>query len=64
MFNLLQIIKNEDPSLIFISEPWLHLSDAPLALENFLPHFKFFLNSEDRHDSLLSLSKSRAHGEL
>ena len=28
----------------------------------FLPDYKFFLNSEDRHDSLLSLSKSRAHG--
>ena len=61
-FNLLQLLQQEDISLIFISEPWLHLADAPLALKQFLPMYKYFLNSEDRHDSLLSLAKSRAHG--
>ena len=61
-FNLLQILQKEDPSFVFISEPWLHLADAPLALQHFLPQYNFFLNSEDRHDPLLSLAKSRAHG--
>ena len=62
LYNLYQLTRDEDPSLIHISEPWIHLSDTPLALQMFLPNYKFFLNSEDRHDSLLSLSKSRAHG--
>ena len=61
-FNLLDILLQEDPSCIFISEPWLHLADAPLALKPFLPQYCYYLNSEDRHDPLLSLSKSRAHG--
>ena len=61
-YNLLQIIHDEDPSFIFIAEPWLHLPDAPLALEEFASQYSFFLNSEDRHDSLLSMVKSRAHG--
>ena len=61
-FNLLKILQDEDPSLIFLSEPWLHLADAPLALKLFLQQYSYFLNSEDRHDILLSLAKSRAHG--
>ena len=61
-YNLLQIIHNEDPSFIFLAEPWLHLPDAPLALEEFVGQYSFFLNSEDRHDSLLSMVKSCAHG--
>ena len=61
-FNLLQLLHQEDISFIFISEPWLHLADAPLALEQYLPQYNYFLNSEDRHDSLLSLTQSRAHG--
>ena len=61
-FNLLKILSQEDPSCIFISEPWLYLADAPLALQQFLPQYCYFLNSEDRHDPLLSLTKSRAHG--
>ena len=62
VFNLLKILQDEDPHLIFISEPWLHLPDAPLALKEYLYQYNFYLNSEDRHDDLLSLSKSRAHG--
>ena len=62
VFNLLKILQDEDPHLIFISEPWLHLPDAPLALKEYLYKYNFYLNSEDRHDALLSLSKSRAHG--
>ena len=61
-FNLLQILQDDDPSLIFIVEPWLHLPDAPLALKEFCHQYNFYLNSEDRHDCLLSLAKSRAHG--
>ena len=61
-FNLLQLLLQEDISCLFISEPWLHLADAPLALKQYLPNYNYFLNSEDRHDSLLSLAKSRAHG--
>ena len=61
-WNLLKILQDEDPSLIFITEPWLHLSDAPLVLKEYLHQYNYFLNSEDRHDSLLSLGKSRAHG--
>ena len=33
-----------------------------LALDDFLPRYNFYLNSEDRHDNLLALVKSRAHG--
>ena len=62
MYNLLKIVQDEDPSLICLSEPWLHLPDAEIYLENFLPKYKYFLNSEDRHDKLLSLVRCRAHG--
>ena len=62
LYNLLQLLQDEYPSLIFISEPWLHLSDAPLTLKQYLHQYNYFLNSEDRHDDLLSLSKSRTHG--
>ena len=62
LFNLLQILQDDDPSLIFIAEPWLHLPDAPLALKEYSHQYSYFLNSEDRHDCLLSLTKSRAHG--
>ena len=62
VYNLLKIVQDEDPSLICLSEPWLHLPDAEISLENFLPKYKYFLNSEDRHDKLLSLVRCRAHG--
>ena len=58
----MQILQDEDPTLIFIAEPWLHLPDAPLAMNEYLHMYNYYLNSEDRHDTLLSLSKSRAHG--
>ena len=61
-FNLAKIIDDEAPSLIFIAEPWLHLADAPLTLKEFSHQYNHYLNSEDLHDNLLSLSKSRAHG--
>ena len=61
-FNLQSIIEDEDPSLIFISEPWLHLSDSAMATDNLDIQYNSYLNSEDRHDDLLSLHKSRAHG--
>ena len=61
-FNLLQIAKDQDLSFIFIAEPWLHLPDAPLVLQDFCHHYSYYLNSEDRHDPLLSMMKSRAHG--
>ena len=62
LFNLLQILQDDDPSLMFIAEPWLHLPDAPLTLKEYSHQYSYFLNSEDRHDCLLSLTKSRAHG--
>ena len=62
IFNLKHLVQTELPSLIFLSEPWLHLSDGPLALDHLAHHYNYFLNSEDRHDDLLSLKKSRAHG--
>ena len=62
IFNLKHLVQTELPSLIFLSEPWLHLSDSPLALDLLAHHYNYFLNSEDRHDDLLSLKKSRAHG--
>ena len=62
LFNLLHLIQEEDPTLIFLSEPWLHLSDAPTVLQDLQSSHNYFLNSEDRHDQLLSLRKSRAHG--
>ena len=61
-FNLQQLVKTEQPSFIFLSEPWLHLADAPLATDQITCSYSYFLNSEDRHDPLLSLQKSRAHG--
>ena len=61
-YNLQSIIEEEDPSLIFISEPWLHLSDSAMATDNLAAQYNSYLNSEDRHDDLLSLHKSRAHG--
>ena len=62
-YNLLNLIQSSpEPSFIFLSEPWLHLSDAPLATDLVSPKYCYYLNSEDRHDSLLSLRYSRAHG--
>ena len=62
-YNFLKLtIEDEEPTWLFISEPWLHLTDAALALDDFLPRYNFYLNSEDRHDNLLALVKSRAHG--
>ena len=61
-FNLLQVIHDEKPSIIFAAEPWLHLPDAPVALKEYTNQYSYYLNSEDRHDTLLSLEKSRAHG--
>ena len=61
-FNLAEIARIEKPSLIFLSEPWLHLSDAQIALEHLSHQYCSYLNSEDRHDDLLSLRMSRAHG--
>ena len=61
-FNLCSIILDEDPSLIFISEPWLHLPDAFTATDQINNKFNYFLNSEDRHDELLLLQRARAHG--
>ena len=60
-FNLAHLVKREEPSLIFLSEPWLHLSDAPLA-EDLQMLYNYYLKSEDCHDDLLSLQTSRAHG--
>ena len=56
------MLHDEEASICFISEPWLHLSDAPVALKEFSNQYEYYLNSEDRHDTLLSLEKSRAHG--
>ena len=61
-YNLHKLVQDNDPELIFLSEPWLHLADAPLAMDQLETCYKFYLNSEDRHDDLLSLQKSRAHG--
>ena len=61
-FNLKAIIEEEDPTFIFISEPWLHLSDQDLATDILSTLYSSYLNSEDRHDDLLSLQKTRAHG--
>ena len=56
------MVLSKIPCLIFLSEPWLHLSDSSLTLEPLSHDYNFYLNSEDRHDDLLSLRKSRAHG--
>ena len=63
-YNLQKIIDEVSlsPSFIFLSEPWLHLADSPLATDQLCSRYNFFLNSEDRHDDLLSLRTSRAHG--
>lgn len=61
-YNLFTLVNSVDPTFIFLSEPWLHLPDAQNATEEIGKLYNFFLNSEDRHDELLSLRKSRAHG--
>ena len=61
-FNLKQIVDLEKPSFIFLSESWTHLPDSLLATDTLNTDFCFYLNSEDRHDELLSLHNSRAHG--
>ena len=38
------------------------MSDAPLATDQISCSYSYYLNSEDRHDPLLSLHRSRAHG--
>ena len=48
--------------MIFAAEPWLHLPDTPVALKEYTHQYSYYLNSQDRHDTLLSLEKSRAHG--
>ena len=61
VFNLEKIVELEIPSLIFICEPWLHLPDSHLAPVHLAHQYSYYLNSEDRHDDLLSLQKSRAY---
>ena len=61
-YNLLKILQDEAPSFIFLAEPWLHLPDAHLALKEYHHQYSYYLNSDDRHDPLLSLNRSRAHG--
>ena len=56
------MVEHEEPALIFISEPWVHLADSLLATDTLNNLYNFYLNSEDRHDELISLQKSRAHG--
>ena len=55
-------MQENDPTFIFLSEPWVHLADTPLATDQLESSYNFYLNSEDRHDDLLSLQKTRAHG--
>ena len=62
-YNLVKIIDTEEPSFIFLSEPWLHLPNAPMIMELFSGQYCFYLNSEDRHDNLLSLRSSEHMGE-
>ena len=37
VYNLLRKVQDEDPSLICLSEPWLHLPDAEIPLEISFP---------------------------
>ena len=62
VFNLLDLAEAEQSSVIFIAEHWLHLLDAPLTFDEYFHQYSYFLNFEYRHDPLLSLTKSRAHG--
>ena len=57
-----QIVDSYTPSLLFISEPWLFLSDLKVATQLLTPQYKMFLNSDDLYNPDLPLLKSRAHG--
>ena len=61
-YELLKICDNEDPDLIFISEPWLFQANLPLATSFFLPKYSCSLNSDDKLDPELPLTTTHAQG--
>ena len=59
--DLKKITATHDPSLIFISEPWLFQHDIP-QVENIFSEYMCILNSDDKYDEDIPLKSTRAHG--
>ena len=59
---MFEICRKEDPSFIFLSEPWLFQSDLPLATRLFLADYNYSLASDDLLDPELSLRARKANG--
>ena len=62
IFTLKNIVEQERPSLIFISEPQVFQSDINALMDYIKADYCHFLNSEDLHDTEISLISSHAVG--
>ena len=56
------MVEEESPSLIFLSEPWLHLADAPLVTECLSNKYKFYLVGVALFGHTLSFAVFERHG--
>ena len=61
MYDLKTIVDEQDPDLIFISEPWLFQSDLP-NVNKLFPDYNCVLNSDDKFDEDVALIKTKAYG--
>ena len=59
---LKDILQQKRPSLVFLSEPQIFLSDIDSAMDHVQGEYSFYLNSDDRHDPELSMAKNRSVG--
>ena len=61
-FVITDILLQECPDLVFLSEPQAFRPEADSLLIYLKHSYEYFINSEDQHDPLLPLIKSHAHG--
>ena len=58
----MHLIDLSKPDIIFLSEPQIFFSDLKYCSAYFQEHYKCELNSEDKYDSEIAMTKSRAMG--
>ena len=62
VFTLTDILSTEKPHLVFLSESQAFQHDAPILLKYSQGSYYYYLNSDDRHDYELSLSRNYSVG--
>ena len=59
---LAEILNNDSPSLLFLSEPQVYQCDLTSILSQIEPDYCYSLNSEDVYEPDLPMVKSKAKG--